>query len=699
MNLKTCLLSAVSASTLATAPALAAEKPPNEVSEVVITGAPYAVSLDSTTTSVNIVNRAQLQAAPAVGLGDTLNGMPGLRSTFYGPGASRPIIRGLSGPRVQVLQNGVGLVDASSLSPDHAVASEPSEATRIEVLRGPATLAYGGSAIGGVVNIIDDRVPSSAAKDGPEGHLSASYGTADDSYAASANLKAGKGPWVVVVDAVKRKSQDYKAGGRAVSDILADATGETPLPGDRVLNSDVSLEAYGVGASYVGSDGYIGLSVKRTETRYGVPFPQIVFTTPPEEGPVYIDLKQTRVDFRGETGVDLGLFDQARFSVGYADYKHAEVEVASRAVGTVFRSEGAEGRVELVQRERDGWQGAVGFQGLVRDLEAIGDEAFIPPVQIDELGVFTLQRLDLESWGLEGGLRLDRRRLDASLVGRPTSAAARANGLNWATADANPSFTNVSASGAVFWRPTTDTFLSLSAARSSRAPTEFELFADGPHAGTGAYEVGDPTFRSEKVTSLELTARWENDRARAEAHVYRARYDGFIEQAPTGDMVDDAGVIDPDGELPVFLFTQSDATFYGGEIEGSYAIWQDAGRSLSLEAAYDYVHGKTNGAAIARIPPWSLTGRLVWASPRYDGQFEVRRVGEQDRVTTFELPTLGYTVVNARISYKPVEDRDLRVFLEGRNLTDQVVREHASFLKDIAPSPGRTVRVGLALNF
>jgi iron complex outermembrane receptor protein len=164
-------------------------------------------------------------------------------------------------------------------------------------------------------------------------------------------------------------------------------------------------------------------------------------------------------------------------------------------------------------------------------------------------------------------------------------------------------------------------------------------------------------------------------------------------------MVDDAGVIDPDGELPVFLFTQFDATFYGGEIEGSYAIWQGAGRSLSLEAAYDYVHGEANGAAIARIPPWSVTGRLVWASPRYDGQLEVRRVGEQDRVTTFELLTRGYTVVNARISYKPVEDRDLRVFLEGRNLTDQVVREHASFLKDIAPSPGRTVRVGLALNF
>jgi len=699
MTFKTLLLAAAGVASLASGSAVAEEVIPSEVTQVIVTAAPYPVSIDSATTSVNIVSREQLQVLPAVGLGDLLNGMPGLRSTFYGPGASRPVIRGLSGPRVLILQNGVGLVDASSLSPDHAVASEPSEATRIEVLRGPSTLAYGGAAIGGVVNIIDDRVPSTPAKDGLEGHLAASYGTVDNGYAASANVKAGTGPWVMVIDAVKRKSKDYEAGGRPVSDILLATTGDTALTGGKVQNSDVDLKAYGVGASYIGSDGYIGLSVKRTETQYGVPFPQIVLTEPPEEGPVYIDLKQTRVDGRGEAGIDLGLFDKARFSIGYADYKHREIEVDGGAVGTTFLSEGVEGRVELVQRERDGWQGALGVQGLLRTFEAIGDEAFIPPVDIDELGVFTLQRLDLESWGVEGGLRLDRRRLDAALDGRPTSPAAQANGLNWATTAATRSFTNVSGSASVFWRPQEDLFLGLSVAHNRRAPTEFELFADGPHAGTGAYEIGDPTFRSEKATSFEGTLRWTGDRARLEGHIYRAHYDGYIEQAPTGVLVDDAGVIDPDGELPVFLFTQANATFYGGELEGSYAVWKDAAGSLTLEAAYDYVHGKTAGGPVARIPPYLVTGRVVWGSPRIDAQLEVRYVAEQDRVTAFELPTDDYTLVNARVSFKPSEDRNLRLFLEGRNLTDVVAREHASFLKDIAPLPGRSIRGGVALNF
>lgn len=697
MTFKALLLSATAA--LIGGPTLAAEALASDVSEVVVTAAPYAVSIDSATTSVDIISRQHLQVLPAVGLGDLLSGMPGLRSTFYGPGASRPVIRGLSGPRVLVLQNGVGLVDASSLSPDHAVASEPSEASRIEVLRGPSTLAYGGAAIGGVVNILDDRVPSTAAKNGLEGHLAASYGSVDDSYAASANVKAGPGPWVMVIDAVKRKSQDYEAGGRPVSDAFLAASGETALPGDKVRNSDVDLKAYGIGGAYVGSDGYIGLSVKRTETKYGVPFQQIVLTEPPEEGPVFIDLKQTRVDARGEAGMDLGPFDRARFSIGYADYKHAERDVETGDVGTLFLSEGVEGRIEFIQRERDGWQGAVGVQGLVRDFQAIGDEAFIPPVDIEELAVFTLQRFDLGGWGFEGGLRLDRRRLDGTLDGRATSDAAAAAGLDWSTTDPKRSFTNVSASGALFWRPQTDLFVGLSVAHNRRAPAEFEVFADGPHAGTGAYEIGNPSFKSEKVTSVEGTLRWTGEKARLEAHVYRARYDDYIEQAPTGDFVDDDGTLDPDGELPVFLFTQDDATFYGGELEAAYDVWKDAGRTLSVEAAYDYVRGKTGGGSVARIPPYSVTGRVVWGSPRIDAQLEVRYVAEQDRVTAFELPTRDYTLVNARVSFKPLEDRDLRLFVEGRNLTDAVAREHASFLKDIAPLPGRSIRGGVALNF
>jgi iron complex outermembrane receptor protein len=701
MSCRHLMLSAASGVALLTTHAYAAESGagPNTVAEVVVTAAPYAVSLDSVATSVNVIGREQLDRAPAVGLGDLLNGLPGLRSTFYGPGASRPVIRGLSGPRVLILQNGVGLVDASSLSPDHAVASEPGEAARIEVLRGPSTLAYGGSAIGGVVNVIDDRIPSRPATDGPEGRAAAAAGSGDDSYSLSGGLKFGGGPWVFAVDAVKRESSDYDVPVNPVSDRLAVEEGVTPLADRVVRNTDVSMLAYGAGVSWIGDDGYIGVSAKRTETQYGVPYEQIVIVgPPPAEGPVYIDLKQTRLDARGETAASLGVFDRARFSIGYADYEHAEIEVATGAVGTRFLSQGTEGRVELVQAERDGWQGAVGVQGLVRSFEAIGDEAFIPPTDISEIGVFVLQRLDRDGWGIEGGLRLDRRSLDAGLTGRPTSDAATVYGIDWSTTGSSQEFSNVSASAAVFWRPATDWFLGFSVSRNGRAPTEFELFADGPHAGTGTYEVGDPTLESEKVTSYEVTLRWTGS-GRAELHLFTARYDGFIQELPTGLLAEDDGTISLTGELPVFRYSQTDATFTGIEFEASHDIWRDGGRSLSVEGVFDTVRGKTGLGTPARIPSWSATARLVWKGERTDGQIELRQVGDQDRVAAFELPTDGYLLMNIQAGFKPFEDRDVTLFIEGRNLGDVEAREHTSFLKDIAPLPGRTVRAGLSWAF
>ncbi|WP_340645350.1 TonB-dependent receptor [Phenylobacterium sp.] len=700
MRAKTLLLAAAGLSALCAGQAFADDTAGPTVSELVVTGAPYAVSLDSATTHINIITQEQLATAPPVGIGDLLNGMPGMRSTAYSPGASRPIIRGLSGPRVMILQNGVGLVDASSLSPDHAVASDPGEASRIEILRGPSTLAYGGSAIGGVVNILDERVPSTPATGPADGHIGASYGSADDSYSVSAGLKAGQGPWVVALDGVRRGSGDYDTPVNPVSTKYEAANGVAALPDRTVRNTDVDLTAYGAGLSYVGDAGFIGASVKRTETRYGVPFPQIVQVgPPPEEGPVYIDLKQTRYDVRGEAALDLGPFDKARVSVGYADYEHQEIEVASGAVGTTFLSKGAEGRVELVQRERDGWKGAVGAQLLARDFEALGDEAFIPPAEISEVGVFVLQRLDRDTWGVEGGLRVDTRTLDANLRGRRTSDAAASYGINWAAAAGKQDFTNASASVAVFWRPASDWFLGLSLAHNARAPTEFELFADGPHGGTGSYEIGDPTLDAEQVTSLEATLRWTGANGKIEAHLYSADYKGFIDEARTGDLVDDDGVLDPAGELPVVRFIQSDARFYGGELEGTYELWRHGDGVLALEGSYDYVHGKTDTGPPARIPPYSVTGRLVWTAPRLEGQVEVRHVAEQRRVSAFESPTDAYTLLSARILYRPLADQDFRVFLDGRNLTNEEAREHASFLKDIAPLPGRTLRVGFAYGF
>ncbi len=642
-----------------------------EVSKVVITAAPYAVSLDTVTSSVNVVTRDQLDVAPPAGLGDMLNGQPGLRSTFYGPGASRPVIRGLSGPRVMVLENGVGQVDASSLSPDHAVASDPGEASRIEVLRGPSTLAYGGSGIGGVVNIIDDRVPSSPARNGFEGRVAGSMSSVDDGKSINGSAKFGKGPLVFAIDADHRKSSDYDVPTTPVSGRLAARDGLTPDPDKTVKNTDVEMDAYGAGVSYVHDSGYFGVSLKKTDTTYGVPYLQILAPIDPDaEGPVAIHLQQTRYDLRGEQDVDLGPFDKIRLSAGHAKYEHAEVSVEDGAVGTRFLSDGTEGRLELVQKERNGWQGAVGFQALKRHFEAIGDEAFVPSTDIKELGVFTLQRLDKGDWGVDAGLRFDSRELKTDF--------------------AKKSFDNVSASLGIFYKPAEHQFVALSLSRNGRAPTEFELFADGPHPGTGGYEVGDADLKSEKVTSLEATYRYTGDRLRVEGHLWGAQYDGFIEEAPTGAVRD---------SLPVFQYSQTDAKFHGAEAEVSYAAWRAGERALKLEATYDWVRGSTDIGIPARVPPWALTGRVVWSAPRLDAQAEVRRVGEQDRVATFELPTDGYTQVNAMVTFKPMGDSGLRLFVDGRNLTNAEIREHASFLKDFAPSPGRSVRAGFAWRF
>lgn len=645
--------------------------PDTEVSKVVITAAPYAVSLDTVTSSVNVVTRDKLDVLPPAGLGDMLNGQPGLRSTFYGPGASRPVIRGLSGPRVLLLENGVGQVDASSLSPDHAVATDPGEASRVEVLRGPSTLAYGGSGIGGVVNIIDDRVPDKAPDGGFEGRVAGSLSSVDKGKAINGSAQFGKGPLVFAIDADHRESSDYDVPTAPVSARLANRDGLTPDPDRTVRNTDVEMDAYGAGVSYVHDSGFFGVAIKKTDTTYGVPYRQILAPIDPDaEGPVSIHLQQTRYDLRGEQDGDFGPFDKIRLSAGHAKYEHAEVSVEDGEVGTRFLSNGTEGRLELVQKERDGWQGAVGFQALKRHFSAIGDEAFVPSTDIKEFGAFTLQRLDKGDWGIDAGLRFDSRQLK--------------------TAAATKDFDNVSASLGLFYKPAEHQFLALSLSRNGRAPTEFELFADGPHPGTGGYEVGDADLKSEKVTSLEATYRFTGERLRAEGHLWAAHYDGFIEEAQTGAVEDD---------LPVFQYFQTSAKFHGAEFETSYVAWRGDAGALKLEGVYDWVRGETDLGVPARVPPWALTGRVVWSAPRLEAQAEVRRVASQDRVASFELPTDGYTQVNVMVTYKPLKDSALRLFVDGRNLTNETIREHASFLKDFAPSPGRSVRAGFAWRF
>lgn len=644
-----------------------------EVDQLVVTAAPFVISQDALTANIDILDRRQIDAAPPAGLGDVLSGLPGVRSSFFGPGASRPVIRGLSGPRVLVLTNGVGLIDASTLSPDHQVASDPAEAERIEVLRGPSALAYGGSGIGGVVNVIDGRIPIRKPQSGFAGRFASSVSSVDDGYALSGAVDAAAGPVVLHLDAAKRQSEDYAVPVHPESARQLASEGEPAPPkgGTKVANSGVDLKALGAGLSFVGERGFAGFSVKRTRTTYGVPGHAHEHEDGEEhhqgEESVLIDLEQTRYDARAERELD-GPFERLRLTAGYADYEHVEVEAG--ATGTTFTSSGYELRGELVQRERDGWQGAIGVQGLKRDFDAIGEEALVPRTTISELGAFALQRLDRGHWGLDGGLRIDRRKLD-SLAGE---------------AD----FTNVSVSAGVFYRPAEPWFLGLSLSRNGRAPTEMELFAYGPHVGTRSFEIGDQSLDSEVVRSLEATLHYKGQRLSSDVHIFAARYDSFIDQRPSGQEIDG---------LPVYRYEQTKADFHGFEVELTYDLWKEAQRGLRLEAAADYVAGDTDLGPPARIPPWSVTGRVVLTQPRWSGSLEVRHVAKQDEVATFELPTDGYTFVNLRASATPFGDRRVTLFAEARNLTNVEAREHASFLKDLVPLPGRNLRAGLSYRF
>ena len=668
---RSALLVAVASGALAGA-ASAQTTPPAQqavaVEDVIVTGRPFGVTDNASLIAVDVLDEQALAVAPVQTLGDLVAGLPGVRSSSFAPGASRPVIRGLSGPRVQVLTNGLGMIDASAVSPDHQVAVDPAEASRIEVVRGPSTLTFGGSAIGGVVNILDERIPTHAVEGGVDGHVSTQYSSVDKGYGLGARLAANAGPFVFTVDGFRRDSGDYDIPGSALSQRLAAAEGVARDDAGTVVNSFAEIEQVGAGVSYVDDRGFVGVSIKNTRSNYGT-------VAEPE---VSIDLEQTRYDFRAERELDTAWFQSFNLSAGYADYAHTEFE--GPKVGTVFESSGYEGRAELIQRQRDGWQGVVGVQVLDRDFDAIGEEAFVPATTIKETGLYTVQRLDLGAYGFEGGVRYDRRELSATPIG--------------GTSEINRQFDNWSASGSVFVKPAQGLFLGLSLSSSERAPSEVELFSDGVHVATAAYELGDPTLNSEKVLTVEGTVHLSRGALDGDLHVYRAKYDGFIDQRPTG------AAFDFDGEpFPIFAYVQTDATFTGFEIEGDYALWESGERSLKLGGSADYVKADTDLGPAARIPPYSVTGRLIWTDARWDTQLEVRHVGEQDATAAFELPTDSYTMVNLSGSVRPFADRNVTVFAEAHNLTNEEAREHASFLKDIAPQPGRNLRVGVTYRF
>jgi iron complex outermembrane recepter protein len=616
--------------------------------EIVVTASPDPHSQEEVAGATTVVDTQQLQQQLQPSLGETLNQEPGVTSTFFGPGASRPVIRGLGGDRVRVLESGVGTGDASTTSPDHAVSLDPISAERIEIVRGPATLLYGSSAVGGVVNVIDSRIPSYVPQEKVTGALDLRGGGNAGERAGNAHVDGGGGHLAWHLEGLKRRTGDYHSGA------------------GRVPNSDIDSDGGSAGGSWVGRDGYLGVAATRFDSTYGSP----------AEQDVKIDMQQRRYDLQGELNQGLGLLRGLKVRFGKTDYQHVELE--GGAVGTRFLNASWEGRVEAVERPVGSLSGSFGVQVGRRDFSALGEESFVPRTLTRNWALFTLQELGAGDLRAQLGLRYEHQSVDAEVT----------EGID------NRDLNGVSGSLGLVWLPGNAYGLSLSVSRSLKLPAAEELFADGPHVATLAFEIGDPTLDAETNVGAELSLRKRAGRLTGEVNFFANRFNGFIFEQLTGE-------VEGEEALQVIRFTQRDAYFRGAELSGVYTLVHQEPHHLDAELGADYVRAelRDTGEPLPRIPPLRYRLGLHYHGDRFQGLIEGVRVQRQGRVSAFETATPGYTLLNANVGYRVfVGNTVLDLLLRATNLTDERAFNHVSFLKDVAPLPGRDVSLAVRVS-
>ena len=660
---------------------------------IIVTASPLNRSVDEAITGQSILSGDDLQDRLAGTIGETLKLEPGVSSTSFGAGASRPIIRGQGGDRVRILTNGIGSIDASSASPDHAVAVEPAQAERIEVVRGAAILRYGSSGAGGIVNVIDGRIPD----DFPDGETDVSVrigaSSVDAAAEAAASIDQRAGNFVIHLDSTFRKAQDYNIPVEGESRAqLAEEGEEVPDDFDenrRLDNSFARSSSFTGGVSYIGDTGFIGVSGHSFSSTYGIPgghgheeeegehhdedededHDEEEHEEEEGEEEVFIKLDQTRFDLNAGFDFD-GPIERVQAFAGYADYKHTEFEGPGE-VGTVFTNEGYEIRVEAIQAARGTWKAAHGVQYRERDFSAVGEEAFVPPTLTQQFGVYTFHEVEIGNAHLEAAARFERTDQEDSINGidRSFDLLSLSGGGDIHLSDA------VRVGGTIF--------------RTERAPTTEELFSNGPHLATSQFELGDPTLGKEVATGVEGAIRHREDGHSLTLNVFYTDYSDYIFETQTGG--------EEDG-LPIFQFTADNAEFYGVEAVGKTEVTRIGAFDISADALAEYVRAKTDSGNLPRIPPLSVLSGLEAESDRLKFRAEWEYVAEANNLSSFELPTDTYNLINGFVTWKaPIGAKDdVQLRLSVLNIFDAEARQHTSFLKDLVPLPGRNVRFSIS---
>lgn len=690
----------VAALAVVTANTVAAERP----MEHVLVSVPLHKTEAETSLPITVLSGDELRRLASTSIGDTLRDQPGIASASFGPGVGRPVLRGQTGPRTVNLQNGTASADVSSLSPDHAVTVEPFLTESLEVLRGPATLLYGGGAIGGVVNIIDNRIPRSVPED-LGGGAEYRHDTATGLDSLTGVLEGGAGNFAFHLSANTLESDDVEIPGNAARFPEEEEAhdDEAHIEGDAergaIPNTDTESDSVTLGISvHLGDNGFVGLAVNHQEREYGIPpgahgqHDEDEEHEDEEHGDeeqhgegeetIRIDLEQTRYDAQLHLHDIGGGVEVLRGFVTFTDYEHRELEGAE--TGTVYNRETVETRVEIVHAPIGDAHGVLGLQWREDDFEALGEEAYVPQTESSEIGLFIVEDIHAGDWLFEVGLRGDRVERDP------------AGGLG--SAD----FTSVSVSGAGLYSFGDNWQLGVSLSRSERAPSTEELYSNAgivdpgefvTHAATGLIEIGDPDLDEEVSANLDLSLTYNTQDLSAELTVYYNRFEDYIYLFNTGAEVD--------GTL-VYAYGQEDTVFTGVEFSGEYALCELAGGELSLGLRGDLIRGKFDDSGqVPRLPPSRFGGKLQWAGDRLATWVDVQWAADQDRPGRLEDASRDYTRIDVGADYTIGlgASNKLTVFLRGKNLADEEIRASTSFLRDFAPEAGRSLEAGLRVSF
>jgi iron complex outermembrane receptor protein len=647
--------------------------------------------IDRAFVPVTVVRETEIRRNGGGTLGDQLNTTPGVTGSSFAPGgASRPIIRGLDNARVRIQENGIGAQDVSDLSEDHAVPIDPLAAERIEVVRGPAALRFGSQAIGGVVNVTNERIPTRLGPPGVTGMMTGGLSSVDRGIDGAARVRGSSGQWAFSADVFGRNAGDYAT------------------PQGRQDNSFARTFGGSFGASYFFDQGYIGAAISQFRSLYGIPGA----SSAPDR--VRIDMIQTRLTSKGEIRFDGSVVDNVRFWLGGSLYRHNEqaLELGSFATASTFRNQELEGRVETAFRPFQTGLGTlnttVGVQFGAQSLGTSGEAGgLLAPTNTRTAAAFLFNELALTpTTRLQAAARIEQARVSGTASTFP--AGFDPAGGAPVEFGAVRNFTPMSASLGLLQNLPGGWVASLTGQYVERAPRAQELYSKGPHEASGTFEIGNPNLSKERAQTIELGLRRAQGAWRFDATAYYTRYSGFIYKRLTGLTCDDDFATCGSGggtELRQLVFSQQDATFYGVELRGQVDLGEIAGGTFGVEGQYDFVRATfADGTNVPRIPPHRLGGGLFWRDANWFARVSLLHAFAQNQIAAEETATPGYNLLNAEISYrmdlKPGQGAQSLTFgLVGTNLLNADIRNHVSFKKDEVLMPGRGVRFFTTVRF